>query len=137
MSCIGQTVNPILAPSRNIEFSEIDEATESGMDTVSCKLAETMRKPIPIESLKLDFGSRLYATNSDSDFENVLGSLKDIASKKGLLPPVPEDGITSEELKTRLASLAMLDEYRREHHERLFGRITNLLMDLLAKMNTN
>ena len=37
--------NQILAPSRNIEISDIDEATESGMDSNSCKpSAETVKK---------------------------------------------------------------------------------------------
>ena len=61
---------------------------------------------------------------------HVLESIREIANKKGLLPPVPESGITDEELKTRLLSLQQLNEYRREHHERLFGRINNLLFDL-------
>ena len=57
-----------------------------------------------------------------------------MVEKKGLLPPVPETGLSDEELKTRLASLNQLNEYRREHKERLYGRVSGVLHDLFEKM---
>ena len=121
----------ILAPSKHIEISDIDEATESGMDDSNSFVVKQ----------NMDLGSSLdqrlaYATASDygDPVDSLLRSLRDMVEKKGLLLPVPESGLSDEELKTRLASLNQLNEYRREHKERVYGRVAGVLHNLFEKM---